>query len=69
MSYVCDSCGKPFSTAASMRTHIYTIHEGHRDYKCDTCGKEFSQANSLRGHIRNVHEGAKITLVNFAVNQ
>ena len=42
-----------------MKKHIYTVHEGHRDYKCESCGKSFSETGSLKNHIHTVHEGHK----------
>ena len=27
------SCGKSFTTASYLKKHIYSIHEGHKDYK------------------------------------
>ena len=46
--FKCKSCGKPFSTSASLKIHIHTVHEGHKDYKCESCGKSFSQAGTLK---------------------
>ena len=38
--YKCESCGKSFSEAVSLKKHITkTVHEGHKDYKCESCGK------------------------------
>ena len=28
--------------------HIYTVHEGHKDYNCDACGKLFSNKVYLK---------------------
>ena len=55
----CQSCGKSFSTAASLKKHLYTVHDGHKDYNCESCGKSFSEGNKLKKHIRAVHEGRK----------
>ena len=40
--YKCESCGKTFSMAETLKRHIYSIHEGNKDYKCESCGKSFS---------------------------
>ena len=55
----CESCGKSFSYAASLKKHNHTIHQGHKDYNCESCGKSFSQAGALKKHIKTVHESHK----------
>ena len=55
----CVSCGKSFTRATNLRTHIKNIHKGHKDYKCDSCGKSFSQSENLKRHIKILHEGQK----------
>ena len=55
----CHSCGKSFTAAQTLKKHIYTVHEGHKDYECDTCDKTFSQAEYLKKHIHRTHEGHK----------
>ena len=57
--YKCESCGKSFSRAYSLKKHIHTVHEGHKDYKCESCDKSFSQASTLKTHIHTVHKGQK----------
>ena len=32
----CKSCGKSFSQAENLKKHIYTIHEGRKDYKYES---------------------------------
>ena len=45
-----------------MKKHIYTVHEGHKDYKCESCGKSFSDEQNLKKHkylkcnIEKVHQ-------------
>ena len=58
-SYCCDSCGKSFSGAGSLKRHIHTIHEGHKEHKCYSCDKSFSQAGTLKKHMHTIHEGQK----------
>ena len=55
----CESCGKSFSSESYLRQHIYTVHEGHKDYHCDSCGKSFGLSSTLRSHIKAIHEGPK----------
>ena len=55
----CDSCGKLFYQAGNLKKHIYTVHEGHKDFKCDYCGKLFTRGYSLKLHIPTIHEGHK----------
>ena len=46
----CDSCGKQH-----LKTHVHTIHEGHKDSKCEHCGKTFSGKQYLQKHIHTIH--------------
>ena len=46
----CGLCGKSFSNGATLKIHIHTIHEGHKDHKCVPCGKSFSEAGTLKKH-------------------
>ena len=55
--YNCDheNCKKSFTEKSSLKLHIYTVHEGHKDYACNTCGKSFAQKSGLKTHFRGVH--------------
>ncbi len=53
----CDSCGKAFSPAGNLKTHINTVHNGQKEHECVSCGMSFSQAGNLKIHINVVHNG------------
>ena len=55
----CKACGKTFSRAQYLKTHILTIHQGQKRYKCDTCGKLFASERHVKKHINIIHEGHK----------
>ena len=57
--FKCESCGKSFAQADSLKGHIKTVHKGDKDFKCESYGKPIIKANSLRGHTKTVHEGDK----------
>ena len=46
----CESCGKSFSQAETLKKHIDSVHEGHKDgdHECVSCHKSFSQAEYLK---------------------
>ena len=50
------SCGKSLSSEQNLKKHIYTVHEGHKDYKCESCCKSFPDGGKLKRHIKRVHE-------------
>ncbi|NXS38004.1 MYNN protein, partial [Pomatostomus ruficeps] len=52
---VCNTCGKVFSEASSLRRHM-RIHKGVKPYVCQLCGKAFTQCNQLKTHVRT-HTG------------
>lgn len=47
--FLCDICGKNFSTSLSLRMH-HKIHSGERPFACTTCGKSFVQKVQLNQH-------------------
>ena len=46
----CNSCGKVFSEAGNLKSHINSVHNGQKDHKCHSCGKSFSEAGNLKNH-------------------
>uniref|UniRef100_A0A8D0HAJ9 Myoneurin n=1 Tax=Sphenodon punctatus TaxID=8508 RepID=A0A8D0HAJ9_SPHPU len=54
---MCNTCGKVFSEASSLRRHM-RIHKGVKPYVCQLCGKAFTQCNQLKTHVRT-HTGEK----------
>lgn len=57
---VCNTCGKVFSEASSLRRHM-RIHKGVKPYVCHLCGKAFTQCNQLKTHVRT-HTGRLFAL-------
>ena len=45
----------PFSEGGTLKKHILTVHEGHKEYKCNFCGKFFTHVHVFKTHIRTVH--------------
>ena len=52
----CESCGKTFTEAGSLKTHINSIHNGQKDHKCNICEKSFHTPQNLKVHINAVHK-------------
>ncbi|XP_065085040.1 zinc finger protein OZF-like [Ochlerotatus camptorhynchus] len=50
LPYVCDKCGKGFSSGSKLRYH-YTVHIDTRDVICDICKKGFKSKFHLRIHM------------------
>lgn len=62
---VCNTCGKVFSEASSLRRHM-RIHKGVKPYVCQLCGKAFTQCNQLKTHVRT-HTGKPLALFSWTV--
>ncbi|PSN39138.1 hypothetical protein C0J52_22767 [Blattella germanica] len=53
--FVCNLCGKDYSTAGAVKTHLH-IHKGK--HKCPTCNKSFPSKFQVEVHMR-IHTGDK----------
>ena len=54
-NFLCEECGKGFTTAGIRDTHIKNIHSDINPFLCDHCGKGFSTTGNRNYHIENVH--------------
>ena len=55
----CHTCGKSFNRPSDLKIHVYTVHDGHKDFHCNSCEKSFSSSSGLTKHFKSVHEGLK----------
>ena len=49
----CESCGKMFTQARDLKSHIHMIHNNESsqtNYDCDICGKSFTLKQNLTRH-------------------
>ena len=57
LRFLCDECGKDFSSKASLKAHNRYVHLKSRAVKCPLCPKTFTMKFYLRKHLATVdHE-------------
>lgn len=56
--YVCEKCGKGYSTSGGLRVHNRFVHGNAKPHVCDQCGKEFTAPSYLKSHMIK-HTGRK----------
>uniref|UniRef100_A0A8C1QSU3 C2H2-type domain-containing protein n=1 Tax=Cyprinus carpio TaxID=7962 RepID=A0A8C1QSU3_CYPCA len=49
--FLCDVCGKGFTSSDYMKRHKRIIHAGRRDCVCSICNKAFIFPSSLNQHM------------------
>lgn len=52
--YICDLCGKTYSSKQYIRLHLQS--HGEKRFECKYCAKKFKTNANKRGHERKIHE-------------
>ena len=55
--YLCDKCGKSFSTPRDLLRHIVPVHLNRKLFGCGKCNKRFSEKGHLTAHTKEFHSG------------
>ena len=48
-------CDKTFTAEKNLKRHIYTVHEGHRDFQCEICLINYTSKQVLLRHMNMMH--------------
>lgn len=51
MEFLCETCGKGFTTSRSRARHRRQVHQGEHQ-TCHWCGKRYSQKSKLQEHLK-----------------
>ena len=54
-SLTCNKCGKGYSNASSLATHVRDVHDKDNVNKCPFCDKVYNSEGGYYGHLRIVH--------------
>ncbi|XP_055589140.1 gastrula zinc finger protein XlCGF26.1-like isoform X2 [Uranotaenia lowii] len=57
-TFVCDICGKSYTSKGSLKIHSYTHDRDSMPFKCTVCGKGFPLGNKLKEHMMR-HKGIR----------
>ncbi|XP_063835536.1 zinc finger protein 433-like [Ostrinia nubilalis] len=57
-TYICDLCGKGYSTPGGLRVHERFTHGNAKPHECEYCGKQFTAPSYLKTHMLK-HTGEK----------
>ena len=52
--FICDSCGKSFSTLGNLTKHKL-IHDEAKSFTCSSCGVSYRRLETLRMHVKKYH--------------
>ena len=53
--FICETCGKNFTSNYNKKSHIKTVHDQIKEFKCEICGKAFGFLSNKKAHL-NVHK-------------
>ena len=57
----CSICSKVYLGKATLKKHIFQVHEKTMPYQCPFCPKGFSYRNDFDKHLTKVHEGKELS--------
>ena len=55
-SIVCNKCGKGYSDAAGLATHIRDFHQTNTFWQCPFCDRRYNSQGGYYGHLRSKHD-------------